>query len=966
YLWDFGDGNIATESMPTHQYQQEGIYYPCVTITDQFGCTDSYCYTAGVHITNPFADFTIDNNYGTCPPMFVNFQNQSSNVFSYKWDFGDASGFSTLESPTHIYAQPGNYDVTLIAYSPSANCVDTFVVENAIELYGPTGDFHFEIDTSCVPLEVTFFTENIDAAQMTWDYGDGSPLDSNVMLGNNGEHHYAYNSVGNYVPRLAISDGTGCVRVIEKADTIRSTNLNIDILASHNIICTESESVDFSAVTAPLEFIETYQWNFSGGSADTSTLPNPTITYSGVGGYDVALIASNTFCTDTIVREDFINIGKTPLVNFESSVTSGCAPLDVDFNNISSIEVGVIESVHWDFGDSTFSNLLHPNHTFEAGTHQVMLVVTSAVGCTDSISQEIIVYPSPEVELIGNDILCYSDSTELFANISGNLTGTTFYWENDPSLSCIDCLNPIASPSVNTVYTFVTINAEGCETKSQIAIDVGVYETPTLTLNPDTTICINDSIQLWVTSDATLTSFEWDNNIGLSCYNCPNPIANPLSNATYTVTITSSDGCVNSDSVKISVLDQQADLVMDRTICQGDSVQLNVTMGNQPQFENSATLSCNNCFTPLAFPSVSTAYPLAITTDEGCTMLDTANVNVMLQSDLEVGENQIICDEIPIFLQGEILNGTPREQFTFSWTPAGNLAFADSIHAVASPLDTTNYTLSATADLCTLKDSLTIYVISDFKVEAIGDEVCTGDTAQLHAVGYADSYRWYPPSGLSDPNSPHPTVVGVEDLVYTLTTELAHCPPAVSEAFLYVNEIPSATLKPVHLQTLGQPTPMIIENVEPYYAYSWSPSDGLSCADCPNPRVQVTNNTKYTVIITDLSTGCEQVLFTEVKLANTCPETLISVPNALTPNGDGVNDDLQIFVNADLELLDYKFQVYNRWGNVVFSTDDVNELWDGSYNGIALSQGVYIFMLEFICPVSNQKVYRAGDITIHF
>ena len=965
YLWDFGNGDTSNLENPTHQYSTQGIFSPCLTVTDMYGCSDVFCIDDGIEIINPSVSFNMDNAFQPCPPMFVNFENTSSNVLYYKWDFGDGSGYSNIENPSHIYTTPGTYDVTLIAYS-TLNCIDTFVLEQAIELNGPVGSFYYEVDTSCLPVDVIFHTEDINAISLTWDFGDGSPLNSIATFDSTGSYTYTYNTIGNFVPKLAISDGIGCVRVIEVSDTIVVTDLNVEIFASDNLLCSSQNSVQFLAETNPMEFIEDYKWKMPGGLPKKSNSENPSTNYPNDGIYDVSLIASNSFCSDTTIRTNFISVGKTPEANFSMSAIIGCEPLTIDFTDQSSVENGVLTEWNWDFGDATFSNLTNPSHTFQAGNYLVELEVISDIGCVDTIVQVVTVMPLPEVEVIGNDIDCLGDSTQLFASLE-HTSNINFYWENDPSLSCTNCLNPIASPLENTIYTFVAYSDFGCETIYEIEIKTGLYEIPTIDLNNDTTICINEQVQLLADAGSNIVAYQWNNIAGLSCYDCPNPIATPLVSSAYQVTVTSSDGCTNAEMVQINVLNQNQTFASeDRVICLGDSIQLSANLGNNPSWSNASSLSCSECFTPMASPEENVEYIVEVTTTDGCVVFDTVTVWVVSPSEVSLGEDLIICLEDSITLKGELLNDIPTGFQNYSWTPSSYVSQPNSLVTMVSPVENTNYVLTASFDACVITDSVLVNVITDFQVEAVGVEGCYGDTVQLDAIGYADSYEWYPSVGLSNPFIPNPTIVLSETINYTLVAELEHCPPEISEAEATLLATPEVSLPSYHPLFLGQPVKLNIENSSADYIYNWQSAEGLSCEDCSDPIYSVYESIGLVVTVMDIFNGCDTTLMTRLELVNNCPDALVTVPNAISPNGDGINDQLEIYFNSALVLEDYKFQVYGRWGNAIFETQNIDEPWDGTYNGATLDQGVYVFLLQYRCPLTGRMVNNSGDITIHY
>lgn len=142
------------------------------------------------------------------------------------------------------------------------------------------------------------------------------------------------------------------------------------------------------------------------------------------------------------------------------------------------------------------------------------------------------------------------------------------------------------------------------------------------------------------------------------------------------------------------------------------------------------------------------------------------------------------------------------------------------------------------------------------------------------------------------------------------------------------------------------------------YSLWWTPSDFLSCSNCINPTLTATEDLTYTIEIWDNETDC----FSEISLYVET-ECNILIPNAFTPNNDGINDQLRIFPNSNCIETVESFMVYNRWGEIVYKTNGSTSMikWDGNFKGKPLPVGVYIYAL-FVKQVNGiQKSYR-GDI----
>jgi gliding motility-associated-like protein len=143
-------------------------------------------------------------------------------------------------------------------------------------------------------------------------------------------------------------------------------------------------------------------------------------------------------------------------------------------------------------------------------------------------------------------------------------------------------------------------------------------------------------------------------------------------------------------------------------------------------------------------------------------------------------------------------------------------------------------------------------------------------------------------------------------------------------------------------------------------SYLWSPPNGLSSTTVPDPTASPTVTTTYIIAIQDVY-GC--VIFDTVTiyvLEVNCDEHGIYVPNAFTPNGDNNNDVLYVRSNVISKIY---FTIYDRWGEMVFETNDINKGWDGTFRGKQCDPGVFVYYLEVTC-IDDQKNLRKGNITL--
>ena len=957
YAWTFGDNNSSTLESPMHTYANEGTYTVCLTVTDVNGCTHTECKEDYVTIANPLAAFAADNNFGSCPPLIVNFENQSLNATSYQWDFGDSSGVSNIVNAPHVYTTPGMYDVTLIAIT-TPTCQDTLMIEDFISLDGPVGDFSFVADAQCIPTAVTFTASSNEPYLYVWDYGDGV-LDSTGMHMTETVVHQ-YTQTLNVNPSLILVDAQGCSRVITSPDSLELVTLIPDFQASDTILCGGDNVVSFDNLTnttAPLEVLE---WIFESGTPATSFDFMPTVTFNGIGAFDVTMIVSNGFCTDTLIREDYIRIGEVPVADFSPNPATGCEPLPVALLDQSVVNTGFIAGWDWQFGDGDSSILQNPTHSFDANNQMpVHLTVTTDLGCTDSITQMLTIFPRVEMSADYAITVCKGEPAQLGIEFFSDTTGVTYSWQANPTLSCTNCLEPMAMPMDTTTYTFMATSVDGCTYFTDVTVEVRPDSVPAILISNDTLICANDASQIFVSGGDDAFGYEWDTSRpGLSCYNCINPIATPSIDMTYQVTVTNLSGCSSTDTVRISIQNEfQTFAGPDRTICLGDTVHIQTQIGNNPTWLNTENLSCTFCPNPVASPTESISYVVKVTTDFGCEIFDSVNVKVLSELDIDAGDAMGICQGQTVQLTG-FGDGIP------TWSPSNTVSDASIFNPTASPTTPTTYYLSVENGDCILTDSVSVDILQKTEIELLDVSICEGEAIALQPVGFADVFNWSPSEGISSTTSEMPLAAPNETTEYTLIAALGTCEPDTASAFVEVIEKPEVTIASIYKFFPGETVLLDAEALgSSTYAYQWIPAIGLSCTDCPKPVATGDSTRMYTVFITDTETGCSLTKDVQLILENECYEDLIAVPNGFTPNGDGNNDELQMY-SGTVDEIEY-FQVFNRWGAVVYETNDRYFSWDGEYNGQKLPSGVYIYLLAAKCRLDGSTILKKGDITIY-
>ena len=323
----------------------------------------------------PVASFISNASSGTVP-LTVQFIDSSQNSpTSWTWLFGDGA-ISTLQNPAHTYTTPGTYTVTLIASNSAGTNTATYqgYVTATRAAAVPVVSFVTNISSGSAPLAVQFLdTSTNSPSSWVWSFGDGG-----TSGGPNPVHTYA--SQGAYTVTLTVTNSAGS-NTTSLTNYITVSQVTVAPTAIFKATVTSGyEPLTVQFVDASLNSPNTWVWSF--GDGGTSTLQNPTHTYTTPGTYSVTLTATNSAGSNTVSQTGYITVNAAvPFASFASNVTSGINPLSVQFTDTSN---NTPTAWYWTFGDGYTSTLQNPVHTFSSGSYAVSLGVTNTAGSNTS------------------------------------------------------------------------------------------------------------------------------------------------------------------------------------------------------------------------------------------------------------------------------------------------------------------------------------------------------------------------------------------------------------------------------------------------------------------------------------------------------------------------------------------------------------------------------------------------------
>jgi gliding motility-associated-like protein len=481
YKWRFSyDGLQTTVQTPAARtYPKGGPATDTVTLiayNRNTGCADTL--TQLLPVINVNNAFTMRKSFldGGCLPVLVNFTNISSNYYSFKWDFGDGTTLedptNTIRAPGHIYQAPGTYKVILYG-TGAGNSKDTTVDSVIIKPLAFAGNVQSSIQETCNTQAVDLAATVRDAANITWDYGDGTLAGSAQA-----KTTYTYTSGGIFKPSITVKNSDGCATAASLSTTILVDTLNIAIKPQPAKIC-DSAVVNFNPVVKSLGADRLgrslqYSWHFgTNGAGNTSTGTNPSFKYNKTGSYTASLrVISQAGCDKTTSAT--IKVITTPVVSI-TAVDEVCAKENISFQGSATPSAGV--TWRWDFGNGKTATVQNPDPVVynTAGNYKVQFTADNE-GCARSAEHPLQVHSLPVVNPMHDTTIVIGNIVPLQATGSSDIT--RWFWYPASYLDCVTCASPVSTPRKHIRYEVTGYNEHGCSASAAIGIRLLCAETP--------------------------------------------------------------------------------------------------------------------------------------------------------------------------------------------------------------------------------------------------------------------------------------------------------------------------------------------------------------------------------------------------------------------------------------------------------------------------------------------------------
>lgn len=528
--------------------------------------------------------------------------------------------------------------------------------------------------------------------------------------------------------------------------------------------------------------------------------------------------------------------------------------------------------------------------------------------------------PSTKINVISNTSICEGDSVSF--NDSTSYIASTYSWSfpgGSPPTSNSQNPKVYYSHSGTYITTLILTACGGDDTiKKTITVTAGILAN--VAIKGKSSICLGTPDTLAASGGG---SYLWSNGATTSAI-----IINPLADTTYSI-IVSKGGCSKDTNIAVTVSALTATITSPSTICQGDTVTLNVSGGSSYLWSTGSSMSGIS-----VIPSSTTTYSVIIT--NGACVKDTSvTVTVNPSPDANITGNSQLC-------KGDSSMLTATGGGTYTWNTNQT---TDSI--TITPSSTFVYTVVVSNSFGCKTDAI-FQVSVALPIDSItGPSIlCLGDSITLSAIG-GGYYQWSTGATTSSIE-----ISSTRDTIYYVSN-ICH-DTARKNIFVDDNTLRLYACCDTTITLPGIPVVLDASGAIKYY---WIPSTGVSCDSCPQPTVTPTATTTYTVIGSD-SAGCR---FAKTITIDVQGCLALAVPNVFTPNRDGVNDE---FVIEAQHLSDYSIVIYDRWGKEMYHSDNPHTYWNGKNqsDNNPVSDGVYYYIIKYLC--NNKSYNKEGYVQV--
>jgi len=702
-----------------------------------------------------------------------------------------------------------------------------------------------------------------------------------------------------------------------------------------------------------------YTW-YLGNNVITSSSLTPTMTYTAPGTYTVALVVrNNATCNKKDSAITYVTVYPSPSATINANFSPCSNTISLSQTNNASLGNSPYA---WTLGDGsgTYTNS-SLNYTYvNSGIYQITFTLTAASGCKVVKTQSVSIFNFMPT-ITGPFTVCEGSSTLIQAN-----GGTSYTWSTGAS----NTASIQVAPLVNTIYTLVVVNnSPGYSCQRTLTTQVNVRALPNALFSTNYSTCSN-TVSTVNNSTGSLSTnpFVWNFGDGSSNIQATAPTHTYNTNGTFTVTLLVNDffGCQKTVTNTVTVFNFKPAAVQSNTMCYGKAAILNALGGTAYTWTPSGSLDNATVSTPVASPSTTTTYTVLVYNDSPgyvCSQTLTSRLQVDPTPTAGISYSMNPCGGGVYFY-----DKSSPDVISWNWTltPVVTKTVENPYHFYPDGGKFKIVLSSVNAFGCDDTSATNIEVGAPPKVGISNSvAVCRGSSIQLTATG-GIGYSWTPSQSVDFPGQTQVMVSPTVTTEYSVNVTTSVVVDGKNCEFLLTTMAEVWRLSSTPVSGKAEPAIIIVGNsttlryigdlgaqVVWYPAGATTPATGYTVTAKPDKP------TTYTAVAN--RGPCTQDVEVHVDaFTEGCLGKDVFVPNTFTPNEDAVNDRLYA---RGIKLDEIYFAVYNRWGEKVFETKDLNVGWDGLYNGKPAEAGVYGWYLSAKC-YNGEETFRKGNVTL--
>lgn len=974
-LWNFGDGTTDTTANPCHIFTKPGDYNVTLTVHNNLGCSMSE--TKKVHIHASPKVMVAANDSTGCVPQTIQFSHHTvvdstTSIASLNWNFGNGNT-SVLSNPSQAFTQAGLYNVQLTvtdSFGCSASGSLPITINSLPNVKG-IGD-----TTICVG----------GVAQLSGLGGVSCVWTPALGLSNAQSCAPTASPANDQQYILTATDANGC----QGTDTVTVKVAKLNAAFTTNTVCYPAATQFTFSGSNTNGTIASYLYDLGDGT--NATTANHNHNYSAANSYSVRLIITDIHgCQDDTFQN--VVVRETPVAL--ATADTVCAGLATTLRDASTYGAASASSRVWNLGVGTQSaNDSVVAFTYPAaGNYTATLKVTNDAGCSNSTSVNVFVRANPIADYTATEV-CQGSTTNFTANAK-NGTGivNTMAWDFNTANAGVNTSS--ATTGVQFTYAAagtyqaslrVTDNF-GC--KHDTVKPIIVFALPQA-LYSVANNCTNADVQFTSNSVAgtnSIATHNWTFGIGTpSTSNNTNPkvtVGNAPGVYAVRLIVADAKGCADTlnSTFKIQEGPHAKFFVYDSTVCLNNCVQLTSTSTAGESNISSYAWDMNSNGTidytsnKVSCHKYSTAgnkvVKLTVTDENGCVDTDVRNIQIISIPTADF-QWQPVCKSSPMALTNNSTAGSAALSsclWIFHDGSFNNNCNTNKVFHTPGDYPVTFVSIDAYG--CSDTISKVVHVDAPTQLVNIGDTtICKGEMLTYNAEGVFSQIKWTPDTYINNSESANVVIYPSTSIKYIVEAKNGAC-KSISDTMQIdvIQPIPLEVSAAPDKVLLGVNTNVTAEVGGVIDSIVWSPSAGLDCNNCLNPKATPEATTTYYATIYYSMNGvtCTQTDSTTITVFESCGDSPIFVPNTFTPNGDGLNDGFTIR-GAGISKIK-NFRIFDRWGKMVFSTENaaINSgaaMWFGTdMSGKELNPGVFVYMYEIVC-LNNEVLSGKGNITL--